>query len=82
MVFEQGELIVNSDKFRAFTRNLTNEKEDKICIVPRTTEGDPIFDTLDYNGDNVAHTYNNSHNEVGGSISEHKIGEYDGLATT
>ncbi|MGE6369318.1 hypothetical protein ACQKDD_14740 [Planococcus kocurii] len=53
-----------------------------MCIFRRTTEGDPIFDTLDYNGDNVAHTYNNSHNEVGGSISEHKIGEYDGLATT
>ncbi|ANU21979.1 DUF4362 domain-containing protein [Planococcus donghaensis] len=64
--FEQGEIITNSEKFEAFIENLKNGKEDKIRIVQRTTEGDPIFDTLDYNGENITYTYDNSHDEHGG----------------
>ncbi|ANU14447.1 hypothetical protein B481_0201 [Planococcus halocryophilus Or1] len=67
LVIEQEEIITNSEKFEAFIENLNNGKEDKIRIVRRTTEGDPIFDTLDYNGENITYTHDNSHDKYADS---------------
>lgn len=79
IVFERGEIIANSEKFEAFIENLKNGKEDKIRIVRRTTEGDPIFDTLDYNGENITYTYDNSHDEFGGSTKGTQSGTCENL---
>jgi len=51
IVIEQGEITNNLDKLEGFIVNVKNGIEDKIRIVRKTTVGDPIFDTLDYNGE-------------------------------
>jgi len=77
--FEQEEIITNSDKFEAFIENLKNGKEDNIRIVQRTIEGDPIFDTLDYNGENITYTHDNSHDEFADSSKGTKSGTCENL---
>lgn len=67
IVFEQGEITSNLDKLEGFIVNVKNEKADKIRIVRRTIEADPIFDTLDYNGVKIKYTYDNSKDKFGGS---------------
>lgn len=67
IVLEQEEIITNSDKFEAFIENLKNGKKDNIRIVQRTTEGDPLFNTLDYNGQTITYTYDDSQDKFGGS---------------
>ncbi|EIM05374.1 lipoprotein [Planococcus antarcticus DSM 14505] len=79
IVLEQEEITTNSDKFEAFIRNLENGKEDKIRIVQRTTEGDPLFDTLDYNGQNITYTYDNSQDKFGGSNTGLESGTCENL---
>ncbi|AQU80730.1 DUF4362 domain-containing protein [Planococcus faecalis] len=67
IVLEQKEITTNSEKFETFIRNLESGQEDKIRIVQRTTEGDPIFNTLDYNGQTITYTYDNSRDKFGDS---------------
>ena len=62
-----GEITSNLDKLEKFIQNVKNGNEDKIRIVRKTIEGDPIFDTLDYNGENIKYTYDNSKDKFGGS---------------
>ena len=63
----EGEITSNLDKLEKFIQNVENGNEDKIRIVRYTTEGDPIFDTLDYNGENIKYTYDNSRDKYGSS---------------
>lgn len=67
IVIEQKEITANPDKFETFIRNLENGKRDSIRIAQSTKEGDPIFETLDYNGRTITYTYDNSHDEHGGT---------------
>ena len=67
MFNHEGEITSNLDKLEKFIQNVKDGNEDKIRIVRNTTEGDPIFDTLNYNGENIKYTYDNSHDEFGGS---------------
>ncbi|MBO0588808.1 DUF4362 domain-containing protein [Sporosarcina sp. E16_8] len=68
IVFSQeGEITSNLDKLLKFIQNVENGNEDTIHIVRRTTEGDPIFDTLDYNGESIKYSHDNSKDKFGGS---------------
>jgi hypothetical protein len=66
VVNDHGE-IGNLDKFKQFIKNVNNGVKDKIRITSYTTEGDPIFDSLDYNGKEIKYTYDDSQDKYGGS---------------
>lgn len=71
IVFDQeGEITSNQDKLEKFIQNVKNGNEDKIRIVKNTKEGDPVFDTLDYNSENIQYTHDDSHDQHGGSDEE------------
>lgn len=67
IVIEQNEITANPDKFEAFIGNLENGKQDSIRIVRSTTEGDPIFETLNYDGQIITYVYDNSYDQYGGT---------------
>ncbi|WP_301107457.1 DUF4362 domain-containing protein [Sporosarcina sp.] len=79
IVFEQEEITSNLDKLEEFIKNVENENEDKIRIVRRTIEGDPIFDTLDYNGESITYTHDDSHDKFGGSDKGTESGTCENL---
>jgi hypothetical protein len=57
--------ISNLEKFLQFVKNVNNGVKDKVRITSYTTEGDPIFDNLDFNGKNIKYTYDNSQDSFG-----------------
>lgn len=63
----KGEITSNQEKFEKFIENVTKGKEDGIRIVRYTIEGDPIFDTLNFTGEEIKYIRDNSHDEFGGS---------------
>ncbi|WP_121614874.1 DUF4362 domain-containing protein [Virgibacillus halodenitrificans] len=63
----QGEEINNLDEFKTFVENVENGDKDTVRIAKYTTEGDPIFLTLEYNGKDIKYTYDNSQDEYAGS---------------
>jgi hypothetical protein len=68
VVFNQeGKITSNQDKLETFIQNVKNGKKDKIRIVRNTIEGDPIFDTLNSDGEKIEYTYDNSQDAFGGS---------------
>ncbi|AIY06822.1 hypothetical protein Plano_2857 [Planococcus sp. PAMC 21323] len=79
IVIEQNEITANPDKFEAFIGNLENGKQDKIRIVQRTTEGDPIFETLEYDSEIITYTYDNSHDEYGAENKGKQSGTCENL---
>jgi hypothetical protein len=66
IVNDHGE-ISNLDKFKQFMKNVNNGVKDKIRITSYTTEGDPIFDNLGYDGKKIKYTYDDSQDRYGGS---------------
>ncbi|MFZ3579732.1 DUF4362 domain-containing protein [Virgibacillus sp. DJP39] len=68
----QGGEIRNLDKFKNFIENVENDDKDTVRIARYTTEGDPIFLTLEYNGENIKYTYDNSQDEYAGSDKREK----------
>ena len=67
VVFSNDGEISNLDKLEEFIKNIEDGDEDKVRIVRYTIEGDPIFNTLDYNGENIKYTYDDSQDEYAGS---------------
>lgn len=57
----------NLDKFQQFLTHVKNGKADKVRIVHYTVEGDPIFQTLDYDGININYLFDNSNDKFSGS---------------
>ncbi|UOF92477.1 DUF4362 domain-containing protein [Fodinisporobacter ferrooxydans] len=58
--------IINFSKFEKFLSNVTSNKKDKIRITAYTTEGDPIFYELNFNGKTVDYTFDNSRDGFNG----------------
>ena len=56
----------NIDKFKAFLQNVSNKENDEIRITEYTTEGDPIFHHLLYEGNEILYTYDNSQDGYAG----------------
>jgi hypothetical protein len=58
--------VVNLERFEQFLINLSNKKEDTIRITAYTHEGDPIFQDLQFDGEVIHYTYDNSNDEYAG----------------
>lgn len=58
--------VENFDRFEQFKSNLSNQKADTIRITGYTTEGDPIFHDLQFDGKVIHYTYNNTYDTYGG----------------
>ncbi|WP_052339579.1 DUF4362 domain-containing protein [Gorillibacterium massiliense] len=50
----------NMDIWSRFLQNVEDRKAEKVRITQYTTEGDPIFYELVYDGDSILYTYDNS----------------------
>lgn len=57
----------NLNKFQQFLTHVKSGKADKVRIVNYTDEGDPIFQTLDYDGININYLFDDSNDKFGGS---------------
>ncbi len=58
--------VVNLERFEQFLINLFNKKADTIRITGYTHEGDPIFQDLQFDGEVIHYTYDNSNDEYAG----------------
>ncbi|MEK5232462.1 DUF4362 domain-containing protein [Lysinibacillus sp. FSL K6-0232] len=59
--------ISNLEKFTSFIENIQKGAKDAIRITTYTIEGDPIYYHLDYDGDKIQYTYDNSQDKYAGS---------------
>lgn len=55
----------NLSRLDAFIKNVNKGNKDKIRIVGFTIEADPIYHTLDYDGEEILYTFDNSEDEYG-----------------
>ena len=55
----------NLDTFERFLKNFSNKKEDTIRITGYTHEGDPIFRDLEFDGEVIHYSYDNSNDQNG-----------------
>ncbi|HHW36420.1 MAG TPA: DUF4362 domain-containing protein [Bacillales bacterium] len=59
--------VENIKRFESFLANVEAKDKDQIRITSYTIEGDPIFDTLDFSGEEISYTYDNSQDAFAGS---------------
>ncbi|PGR33130.1 hypothetical protein COC47_27670 [Bacillus cereus] len=62
-VILKHEKIVNLNEFKSFVENVKLEKPDKVKIVSYTDEGDPIVQTLNYDGKEIRYSIDNSNDK-------------------
>ena len=58
--------VFNVERFEEFKNNLANNKEDTIRVTGYTTEGDPIFQDLQFDGELIHYSHDNSNDAFGG----------------
>ncbi|WP_459501824.1 DUF4362 domain-containing protein [Bacillus sp. C1] len=59
--------VTNLDKFEKFLVHVKNGQSDKVRIVNYTDEGNPIFQTLEYDGMNINYMFDDSNDKFGGT---------------
>lgn len=59
--------VQNIERFESFLANVEAKEKDEIRITSYTIEGDPIFDTLNFNGEKIIYTYDDSQDAYAGS---------------
>ncbi|WP_369901871.1 DUF4362 domain-containing protein [Bacillus manliponensis] len=64
-VIVKMEGIENIDTFKKFIANMKKGKENEVQIVHYTKEGDPIFETVKYNGKEIEYVKDNSQDKLG-----------------
>lgn len=63
--------VKNIDRFYAFLENINEKESDHIQIIQFTTEGDPIYQDIQFDGTEFTSTVDNSRDEYGsGGIRE------------
>lgn len=65
-VIAKGHKISNLHKFEKFVTNVEKGTIDKIRIVNYTHEGDPIFQTLEYDGKEISYFSDSSNDKFAG----------------
>ena len=65
-VVAKGAEISNLDKFEKFVLNVEQGEVDKIRIVHYTHEGDPVFQTLEYSGNDIFYVSDNRKDKFAG----------------
>ena len=58
--------VHNLDRFEQFLNNVSAKKEDTVRVTSYTIEGDPIFEDLQYDGEKIQYSYDNSNDAFGG----------------
>ncbi|MFJ7404985.1 MULTISPECIES: DUF4362 domain-containing protein [unclassified Lysinibacillus] len=58
--------VHNLERFEQFLQSISKQQEDKIRVTSFTIEGDPIFQDLHYDGDNIQYSYDNTNDAFGG----------------
>jgi hypothetical protein len=58
-------MIENIEVLDLFVDNVQSEKKDKVRLIRYTTEGDPIFHDLDYNGSKLTFTLDTTKDKFG-----------------
>lgn len=64
-VIVKADGVTNIDAFKKFVANVKKGKEDQVQIVHYTTEGDPIFETVEYDGRKLRYIKDNSQDKFG-----------------
>jgi hypothetical protein len=57
--------IENADRFHAFTKRVAEKQKDKITIMQRTIEGDPIYQNVQFNSKEYEYTHDNREDAYG-----------------
>jgi len=70
----------NIDKMEAFYTDYEAGTASKVVIVRYTDEGDPVYAGLDFDGESVAYTYDNSWDAFGGQDKGIKQTQCDTVA--
>ncbi|MBC6975210.1 DUF4362 domain-containing protein [Bacillus sp. Xin] len=65
-VIAKGHEISNLHKFEKFITNVEKGDRDKIRIVNYTDEGDPIFQTLEYDEKEISYSLDSSYDKFAG----------------
>jgi PBP1b-binding outer membrane lipoprotein LpoB len=73
--------ISNLDKFGNFIKNVESGSKDKIRITMYTVEGDPIFYNLNYDGNQIQYTFDNSLDGFRGSENGISSASCSGIGT-
>ncbi len=58
--------VYNFERFEQFLTNLANDTKDSIRVTGYTDEGDPVFKDLEYDGQVIHYSYDNSNDAYGG----------------
>ncbi|MDN7245984.1 DUF4362 domain-containing protein [Planococcus shenhongbingii] len=70
-IFNRHGEIENLDRFERFLSYVDQGQEDAIRIVNYTTEGDPIYQDLTFNGEMIQYVYDSSKDDYGsGEVME------------
>lgn len=68
--YNSGE-VKNLERFQQFTEKIVGQERDHIRIIHYTTEGDPIYYDLNFNGEEIAFTVDSSQDQYGsGEMAE------------
>ncbi|WP_208914034.1 DUF4362 domain-containing protein [Paenibacillus uliginis] len=58
--------LVNVDKLEKFYDDYLNKTSSRVALARYTDEGDPIYIDLEFNGEEILYTYDNSWDGFGG----------------
>ncbi|WMT39606.1 DUF4362 domain-containing protein [Paenibacillus sp. D2_2] len=62
--------LANMDKLEKFYEDYLNKTSSSVALARYTDEGDPIFVDLEFNGEEILYTYDNSWDGFGDRIKE------------
>ncbi|MED4783855.1 DUF4362 domain-containing protein [Brevibacillus choshinensis] len=71
--------ISNWERWEQFIKNVDQQKADQVRITSYTTEGDPIFDELVYDGKGIEYTYDDSMDAYGGNNRSRQVTKCEGI---
>lgn len=74
--------VTNWERWEQFIRNIDEQKADKVRITSYTTEGDPIFEELVYDGKSVEYTHDDSMDKYGGKEKGRQVTICEGIDVT
>lgn len=73
--------IINLSDFTRFLNHVTHHQSDKVQITSYTSEGDPIFADLSFDGKIIHYTFDNSRDKFGGQNKGRRTTICTGIST-
>lgn len=69
----KNDTIENHERFTRFLNNVENKTDDRIKIIRYTTEGVPIFQQMEYDGEMIQTIHDSSQDEYGSGKIEKTV---------